>query len=41
MPEADDYTPELYEEYLTAEVLLPNMGTLTKAKWDADGNLVG
>jgi hypothetical protein len=46
MPEADDYTPESYNEYLTAAVLLPNMGTLTKAKVisrkrDADGNPVG
>jgi hypothetical protein len=46
MPEADDYTPEAYDEYLTAEVLLPNMGTMTKAKVtgrkrDADGNPVG
>ena len=32
MPEADDYTPELYDAYLMAEVLLPNMGTVTKAK---------
>jgi Reverse transcriptase (RNA-dependent DNA polymerase) len=32
MPEADEYTPEAYDEYLTAEVLLPNMGTVTKAK---------
>jgi hypothetical protein len=46
MPEADDYTPEAYDEYLAAEVLLPNMGTVTKAKVigrkrDADGNPVG
>jgi hypothetical protein len=46
MPEADAYTPEQYDEYLTAEVLLPNMGTVTKAKViarkrDADGNPVG
>jgi hypothetical protein len=43
IPEADDYTPEAYDEYLTAEVLLPNMGTVTKArrKHDADGNPVG
>jgi hypothetical protein len=46
MPEADDYTSESYDEYLTAEVLLPNMGTLTKAKVvsrkrDVDGNPVG
>jgi hypothetical protein len=32
MPEADDYTPEAYNEYLMAEVLLPNMGMVTKAK---------
>lgn len=46
MPEADDFTPEAYDEYLTAEVLLPNMGEMTKArvvgrKRDADGNPVG
>jgi hypothetical protein len=47
MPEADDYyMPESYDEYLTAEVLLPNMGTVTKAKiigWkrDQDGNPIG
>ncbi|KAI2490433.1 Reverse transcriptase (RNA-dependent DNA polymerase) [Fragilaria crotonensis] len=45
-PEADNYTPEAYDEYLTAEVLLPNMGTVTKAKVigrkrDADGNPMG
>ncbi|KAI2494242.1 Reverse transcriptase (RNA-dependent DNA polymerase) [Fragilaria crotonensis] len=46
MPDADDFTPEAYDEYLTAEVLLPNMGTVTKAKVtgrkrDADGNPIG
>ena len=46
MPEADDYTPEAYDEYLTAEVLLPNMGEITKAKVvgrkrDANGNPIG
>ena len=46
MPEADEYTPEGYDEYLTAEVLLPNMGTMSKAKVtgrkrDADGNPLG
>ena len=46
MPEADDYTPEAYDEYLTAEVLLPNMGDITKAKVtgrkrDADGKPIG
>ena len=30
MPEADDYTPEAYDKYLTAEVKLANMGTLQK-----------
>ena len=32
MPEADDYAPEAYDEYLTAEVLLLNMGEISKAK---------
>ena len=46
LPEADDFTPELYDEYLTAEVLLPNMGEMTKAKVisrkrDSDGNPIG
>ena len=46
VPEADDFTPEAYDEYLTAEVLLPNMGEMTKAKVvgrkrDADGNPIG
>ena len=46
MPEADDFTPEAYDEYLTAEVLLPSMGTVVKAKVtgrkrDADGNPIG
>jgi predicted hotdog family 3-hydroxylacyl-ACP dehydratase len=46
MPEADDFTPEAYDEYLTAEVLLPNMGEVTRAKVvgrkrDADGNPIG
>ena len=26
LPEADDFTPEEYDKYLTAEVLLLNMG---------------
>jgi hypothetical protein len=46
VPEADSFTPEAYDEYLTAEVLLPNMGEMTKAKVvgrkrDADGNPIG
>ena len=46
MPEADEYTPEAYDEYLTAELLLPNMGTVVKAKVmgrkrDAVGNPIG
>jgi hypothetical protein len=47
MPEADDFTPEQYdEEYLNAEFLLPRMGDVTKArvkarKSDADGNPIG
>jgi len=43
MPKADDYTPEAFDEYLTAEVLLPNMGSMMRAKVtgrkrDAEGN---
>jgi transposase len=43
---ADDFTPEAYDEYLTAEVLLLNMGEVTRAKvigrkCDADGNPIG
>ena len=46
IPEADQFTPEAYDEYLTAKVWLPNMGEITKAKVmarkrDADGNPVG
>jgi hypothetical protein len=46
MPEADDYTPEAYDKYLTAEVQLANMGTLQtgtvmRRKRDSDGNPVG
>jgi hypothetical protein len=46
VPEADDFTPEAYDEYLSAEVLLPNMGEMTKAKVvgrkrDAEGNPIG
>jgi hypothetical protein len=46
VPEAESFTPEAYDEYLTAEVLLPNMGKMTKArvvgrKRDADGNPIG
>jgi hypothetical protein len=46
MPEADDYTPEAFDEYLTAEVLLPNMGSMVRAKVtgrkrDADGKPIG
>jgi hypothetical protein len=46
MPEADDYTPEAYDEYLTAEVLLLNIGEVMRAKvvarkHDANGNPIG
>jgi hypothetical protein len=46
MPEADDFTPEAYDEYLSAELLLPKLGTVTKAKVvrrkrDKDGNPIG
>jgi hypothetical protein len=47
MPEADNYTLEAYDhQYLTAEVLIPNMGNVTKGKVtackrDTDGNPIG
>jgi len=46
MPEADEWTPETFDQYLTAEVLLPVRGELVKArvtgrKRGADGNPVG
>lgn len=45
-PEADDFTPEAYDQYLTAEVMLPHGGEMAQArvisrKRDADGNLIG
>ena len=44
--EADDSTPEAYDQYLTAEVLLPHGGEMLKAKVvgrkkDANGNPMG
>ena len=44
--EADDYTPESYDHYLTAEVLLPHGGeakkaTVTSRKRDTDGKPIG
>jgi hypothetical protein len=30
--DADDYTPEAYDQYLTAEVLLPHGGEAQKAR---------
>ena len=46
MPEADDWEPEAYDEYISAEVRLPRdgkeiLGTVTGWKRDADGNPVG
>ena len=45
-PEADDYTSEAYDNYLTAEVVLPHGGESARAKVtarkrDADGNPIG
>lgn len=37
MPEADDYTLEAYDEYLTAKMLLPNMGTILRRQRLLDG----
>ena len=44
--DADNYTPETFDAYLTASVLLPRGGELLKAqvvgrKRDANGNPVG
>jgi hypothetical protein len=46
MPEAYDWTPETFDQYLTAEVLLPHHGELVQArvtgrKQGADGNPIG
>jgi len=46
MPDVDDFTPEAYDQFLTAELLLPHGGEASKArvksrKRDADGNPVG
>jgi hypothetical protein len=45
-PDADDFTPEAYDQYLTAKVLLPQGGELQQAtviarKRDRDGKPVG
>jgi hypothetical protein len=46
IPEANNFTPDSYNKYLTAEVLLPNGGKLVRAKVtshkrDADGKPIG
>jgi hypothetical protein len=46
MPEADEWTPETFDKYLAAEVLLPHGGELVRAKVTgrkraADGTPVG
>ena len=46
MPEADDYTPEALDQYLTANVVLPHNDTMQKGyvrarKRDANGNPKG
>jgi hypothetical protein len=38
MPEADDWTPETLDQYLTAEVLLPHHGELVRARVRTVGN---
>ena len=45
-PEADEYTAEAYDKYLTAQVIVPLAGELTKGKVlkrkrDQDGNPTG
>jgi hypothetical protein len=46
MPETDEYTEEAYDQYLTAEVLLPRngeefMGTVRRRSKDEDGKPIG
>jgi hypothetical protein len=46
MPDADDWEPEAYNNYISAEVRLPKdgqeiLGTMTARKRDHEGNLVG
>ena len=46
MPEAEDYTKENLDKYITSRVLLPSgqlelMGTVNQRKRDANGNPVG
>ena len=46
MPEADDYTPEALDQYLTANIVLPHNDTMQKGyvrarKRDANGNPKG
>jgi hypothetical protein len=49
MPEADGehYSPEAYDQYLTANVLMDHgggeamLGTVKNWKWDSEGNPVG
>jgi hypothetical protein len=45
-PEADDWTPEAYNQFLSAQVLLPRgdenqRGTMKRRKHDDDGNPIG
>jgi hypothetical protein len=39
--EADNYTPEAYDKYLTAEVNLANMGTLVQKAGDSEATQEG
>ena len=46
MPEADDWTPEAYDQYVSAEVLMERGGSIQSGivkqrKKDDDGNLLG
>lgn len=46
MPEADDFTPEEYDQYISARVMLPHLGEnaiaeVKRRKRDLDGNPIG
>ena len=45
-PEADDYTPEAFDNLLSSQVQLPlggemKCGTVVNRKWEHNGNFIG
>jgi hypothetical protein len=46
MPHADEFTPEKFDKYIAAEVMLPRgdnmvIGKIIRRKHDIDGNPIG